>query len=436
MVSETAVDLVPSEALEGRQVVRRELHDQSSEDLFDGIATVVEADHGDVDVTGQLTELRTGLSSEGRLLLAFRDVDEVPPQWVRVASELGFVVLYALRLTATPPATALLVLQPDENRISSYREGDETGILELFQRSFHHTRSVERWAWAYRDNPWSGHNISVARTADGKLAAHYAGYGMPFWYQGRTFTALQIGDTMTDPEFRGVGRGTTGLMARTVRHFFSRYRNTGFGFFYGFNTGPIQRFSRWFIGGMEVEPVHYRRRNGEALTSIRSRYRIRRVNAFDSRSRTQFDRFFSRAAPAYGYLVRRDGEYVDWRYLRCPDVDYQLYAAYRWGRLVGWSVFRSGSECLVWGDALFAPRHHSAASDILAQVQNDNPTYADQGIEAWFPARPSWWHEQLRALGFEDLPNPSKLGFMILPDAETEAPLEHLYYSMGDGDLF
>jgi hypothetical protein len=434
LVYEDAADLVPPKALEERQVSRHALQERLPEEVFDGILAVGDADRD--DVSDQLSALRLGLSPTGRLLLVFREVSEVPPRWVRVASEVGYVVVHALQLEASPPATALLVLQPDENRVRRYREGDEKGILDLFQRSFHYARTVERWAWAYRDNPWARHAISVAQAADGRLATHYAGYGMPFWYQGRTFTALQIGDTMTDPDFRGVGRGTTGLLARTVRYFFSRHRNAGFGFFYGFNTGPIQRFSRWFIGGMEVEPVHYRRRDGERLTSTRSRYRVRRVDTLDGGARKQFDRFFARVAPAYGYLVLRDAEYVDWRYLRCPDVDYQLYAAYRWGRLVGWSVFRAGSECLVWGDALFAPRHHSAARAILARAQSDNPTYAEQGTEAWFPARPSWWHEQLRTLGFADRPNPSKLGFMILPDAETEAPLEQLYYSMGDGDLF
>ena len=108
----------------------------------------------------------------------------------------------------------------------------------------------------------------------------------------------------------------------------------------------------------------------------------------------------------------------------------------RWGRLVGWGVFKRGDTTMVWGDALFDPKHKRAASALLDTAWRSFENTGPSGTEAWFPDRPLWWHQQLEALDFEARPNPSKLGFMILPDVETEAPLKGLYYSMGDGDLF
>ncbi len=396
----------------------------------------------DAALSTALEVLRTALQPEGRLLVLFEGLESPPARWVRIVSELGFVVLHQGSGRAEGQEVALLVLRRDPHHIRSYRPGDEDEILDLFRRCFHHQRTPQRWAWSYRDNPWANLAISLAEAEpddprdDGNsdppaLATHYAGYGMPFWHHGRTFVALQIGDTMTDPEYRGVGRGTRSLLARTVRHFFARFLGRGFGFYYGFNTGPIQRFCRWFIGGMEVEPVSYRWR-GPGGPSPVAGYRIRRVHRVGRR----YDRFFARVAPHYGYLVLRDARYLDWRYLRCPDTDYHLYSVERWGRLIGWGVFKRGDNTVVWGDALFEPRHRRAAATLLQRAWEDLRHDGPEGTEAWFPQRPDWWHEELLTLGFESRPNPSKLGFMILPDAETEAPLDELYYSMGDGDLF
>ncbi|MEM7355652.1 MAG: hypothetical protein AAF657_32860, partial [Acidobacteriota bacterium] len=173
-------------------------------------------------------------------------------------------------------------------------------------------------------------------------------------------------------------------------------------------------------------------------------YRIRRVESVGP----SWDRFFRRVAPSYGFLVRRDAEYVDWRYLQCPDKQcpddqdldqrFVLLAAYRWRRLVGWSVFSRRQDRLVWGDALFDPRHARAAQAVLASALVQPELEGAEQIAGWFPEQPVWWHEELLRLGFVDRPEPEGLGMVALPDTEPEAfaDLARLYYTMGDGDLF
>ena len=380
-----------------------------------------------------LGDLRDRLCPSGRLSVLFPDTTEAPSLWVRYTSEVGFTITHSstLPLAARRVAT-LFVGQRNPFSILGYQKGDETDIAELFKKSFFVERTVQRWAWAYRDNPWTNLHLSLARSADGLAAAHYSGYGMPFWYRGRVFLSLHIGDTMTAEEFRKEGRGTRSLLARTVRHFFSVRRGTGLGFYYGFNTGAIQRFCRWFIGGMEVEPVHFRWRDATVREPKTNRYKISRI----FQTNAGFDRLFARVAPSIGYLVRRDSEYVNWRYLQCPDTEYQLFVAQRWGRYVGWAVFRRRDQKLLFGDALVDPKHLDAADSLLRAALDANQSESLEGVEAWFPTTPTWWNEKLLQLGFESRRHPDRLGFMILPDAEVEAPLTELYYSMGDGDLF
>jgi len=403
----------------------------------------------DSSVRESVAAVRARLADQGRLILlgSFPPGNDAPGdaaaavrRLVRELSEAGFVILRE----SGPGALAgdgqgtLLVARRDPFVVRPFREGDEEAILELFAASFHVERSLDHWCWKYRDNPWGALKISLAFAAGGELAAHYSGYPVPFWHEGKIHLGLQMGDTMTGAEFRNVGRGAHSLLGRTVRHFFAIHRNGPFGFFFGFNTGPIQRFCRWFIGGSRAELVRYRVRRLDPQSPPEWRsaagYRIRRVEKVDS----AWDRFFRRVAPHYRFLVRRDAQYVAWRYLQCPDRHHVVVAASRRGRLVGWSVFRRREDRLVWGDALFDPRHARATEPILAAAVGSPELAGASSIEAWFPDRPEWWDRELSGLGFETRPEPNKLGLMVLPDTEEQTParLGYLYYTMGDGDLF
>lgn len=339
----------------------------------------------------------------------------------------------------SPAAAAARQAARDGYVVRPYEAGDQPEISRLFAESFPHAHRAEaHWRWKYHENPWGGPYVSLAVSPEGELAAHYAGYPTPFWCHGREFLGLQMGDTMTSPAHRHVGRGTSSLLARSVAHFFDCHRNGHLGFFYGFNTGAIQRFCRWFIGGFQAEAVGYRVRELDPAPAWSGRgYRVERVETFtDKEGGTVFDRLFRRIADRYGFLVKRDARYLDWRYLRCPDTDYVVFSAHRFGRLVGWSVFRRHDDRLLWGDAFFHPRHTRAAEPILARALETPGLAGARSVAGWFTDRPAFWTTELDRLGFESRPEPEKLALMILPDGVQEPPLGELYYTMGDGDLF
>jgi SAM-dependent methyltransferase len=387
-----------------------------------------------------LQAARRLLREKGRLLIAGPAPGRTEQETVIALSEAGFVVL-----KADLPA-AVYLARKESFFVREYREGDEKQILPMFRRSFHVDRSLARWAWEYRENPYGALRISEAFTEEGLLAAHYAGYPVRFHdetgNEARTLPALQVGDTMTEPAFRHVGRGPTSLLGRTVRHYYARFCGPQVAFNYGFNTGNIQRFSMSFVGARRLEdlPFHVldleRRRPAppRPLLSRLAGWRIERITHFDAR----FDELFRRVSPAYRLLVERDARYLEWRYARCPDAGYFLYAVFRRGRLAGWSVFRAKGERLIWGDALFDPRHPAAVRRLLAGVLAAPEHAQAKRVEAWITSRPGWWRQRVVELGFESRPEPDGLGFVFVPfghDPEEDFRA-HLYYTMGDSDLF
>lgn len=386
-----------------------------------------------------LDGLRRLLVDKGRLLI----VPRTPRQELTVAlSEAGFVIV---------KAEPVVHARKEPFFVREYREGDEEQILPLFQRSFFVSRSPARFRWEYEENPYGNRRISEAFAEDGRLVAHYAGYPVRFSSnvrggrgERRLYPALQVGDTMTEPSVRQVGRGPTSLLGRTVRYYYARFCEGQVAFNYGVNTGNIQRFSTSFVGARYLEPLPYHVRDAREPVAVPrpwlarlAGYRVERFSHFDER----WDELFGRVRGAYRLLVERDARYLEWRYARCPDAEYALWAVFRRSRLVGWSVFRQRGERgerLAWGDALFDPRYPSAVPLLLRHVLAAPEHRSAELVETWLTSRPAWWSERVRALGFESRPEPQDLGFVFVPfefDPEEDFRAA-LYYTMGDSDLF
>lgn len=332
----------------------------------------------------------------------------------------------------------LVVFRPTTFAVRSYEAGDEDDILRMFKPSFHAERSEAHWRWKFVDQPFGDRAVTIARSANGELAAHYAGYAVPFEQfetrrRSRSLVGLQIGDTMTLPKFRTVGRGPTSLLGRAARHFYAANCEDKVAFNFGFNTGNIQKFSRRFVRAELVENVGYWvRPDGLPPESTRS-YQVRRAGELDR----SWDRFFRRVGFAYGLLVRRDARWLRWRYLECPDTPpFVILAARRWGRLVGWCVFRRHGDTMRWCDALIDPKHVESAWSLLRAAFQLPEMEGVTSVEAWFPPRPEWWRRELVALGFERTEQPDDLAVMTVPFKEASPSLlRDWYYTMGDGDL-
>lgn len=318
---------------------------------------------------------------------------------------------------------------------------DVPAILDLFARCFPHAaRSTDHFRWKYEQDPFGAGHISLTFDEAGTLAGHYAGYAVPLQWDNHLLSVHQIGDTMTRPSVRHLGRGPSSVLGRTALDFYQRFCEQKVAFNYGFNVANIQRFSLRFLRSDRVAPVAWRARdlsrNPVPKLSRWARnakgYRLELLR----QSGSELDEFFDRVRPAYGVLVRRDARYLQWRYFDCPDTTYVVIAIRRWRRLVGWSVFRVRGRSLVWGDALFDPEVPAAVSVMLRHVV---PGYPVDRVEGWFPRHPQWFSAVLDDLGFMTGPEPQDLSLMCVPFEAADAVAmmrDRLYYTMGDSDLF
>jgi len=290
--------------------------------------------------------------------------------------------------------------------VRAFQAGDEQQILDLFNRCFPHApRTLEHFRWKYQRNPFGNERISLAFDADGRLVGHYAGY--PLRLTGGE-TVHHIGDTMTDPSVRHVGRGPTSILARVAQHFYETFCEGQVAFNFGFNTANIQKLSVRYFRATRVAPVDYRVWPHPPKIARWQRWARGYQIEIVREPADEFDAFDP------GFRVRRDAQYLRWRYLDCPDAPYLFLALRRWRTLAGWAVLRVLGARLLWVDGL-------GETDILLRQAADG-----RQIECW-----DGNHR------FEPRPEPQDLGVMCVPFAMADAParMAGFRYTMGDSDL-
>lgn len=333
----------------------------------------------------------------------------------------------------------------DEIRVRAYREGDEHRILPLFEGVFYQPRSLEHWAWKYRDHPLGGLRIAVATAPDGDLAAHFAAYPVRF----RSTTpdladcdSMQAGDTMTHPAYRRKGLGRSGLLSRLAHYYYDRFCIGRVPFIYGFNTGTIRTLGERYLGYEYLPPLEVASVPAAGLRrSLVRRVSDRLAGWTVGRLTTagpEHDRFFEAAAPAYGFLVQRDAAWLRWRYLECPDAVHHLFEVRRRGELAGWAAFRRDGDTLRWGDAMFRRDRLEAVAVLLSSVLHTLGRTTER-VSGWLAPHPPWWREHVLGLGFTLAPEPNGLAPVFKRFDSTltvEVIGRSLYLTEGDSDLF
>jgi GNAT superfamily N-acetyltransferase len=246
--------------------------------------------------------------------------------------------------------------------IDRYRPEDRRQVDALYRRVFGPDAAEAnrlRWDWQYRRNPHmppDGPLIWLAREGT-TIIGQYATMPVKLSIAGREIDASWGTDVMVAPERQRQGLGD--VLFRTWE------RSTGAALGLGLSEASHRLFQK--MNWPDVGPV-------PCLVKPLSRRALRRpnwpvaVNRFISyvtlpwvrlvaRTRPlhgeiqmirQFDegftRLWERVGPRFGFAVRRDAPYLNWKYIQAPHVRYCVAALMRDGEVAGYAVYRHARE--------------------------------------------------------------------------------------------
>lgn len=281
-------------------------------------------------------------------------------------------------MTSSPDATSY-VIRP-------YRVGDETGLVELFQRAYGRPITVEHWRWKLKGQASAVENVWLAVSGD-KPVFQYAGIPTRFQLGQSPANIMVSVDTMTAPEFR-----RRGLLTRVAGHVYAGWRESGISFViglpneqWGSRTGalgwrrlfPLQ----WLVRPLRPEAIIADKLKFPALkyatapawlwNRVLSR-RVRRDPAIQIEplryANDAFDVIWENCKSDWMFSTVRDREWVNWRFLTSPARAYELMIAWRAGKPVGYSahtLVESEQRTVAYLVDLFAARTDHATRDTL-----------------------------------------------------------------------
>ena len=221
-------------------------------------------------------------------------------------------------------------------------------------------QSLKRWEWQYLENPSVGESGPAIWVAvDGEIVlGQLATMEFPMWWGQQEVRASVAMDYMVRESARGRGVGMAlaeawlknvdvglGLGLTPSSHALFKKSMT--------DVGPVSSYlkvldvrkyvcRRWgvFLGTLATPFVKLALGLAPAPVAGMSDIEVRAVSHFSK----EYDDLWVRVRGSYAAIVKRDSNYLNWRYIRCPFHSYCVHEARVKRVLAGYAVTRTQGE--------------------------------------------------------------------------------------------
>ncbi len=243
-----------------------------------------------------------------------------------------------------------------ESNIDDLSEGLSKQYLSMQGR----TRDTSYWRWCYLDNP-IGKSSSIVAVRNGRVVGKFGNVYLKMRVQGKVAVARLMEGLAVDPDERS-WRCYAGLVEKS--HMEQSNEDISFGFalstpdtarlslqtgvvslgraplYSGFISVPrllagmpiMRMFS---LLGWVVQPFLGLKTNAARTVNLD----IHPIDTFDQ----SFDRLWHNMEQRRTLSLVKDAEFLNWRYVKCPDRNYSRLAAYEARELKGFIVLRTTS---------------------------------------------------------------------------------------------
>ncbi|MEZ5977103.1 MAG: GNAT family N-acetyltransferase [Planctomycetota bacterium] len=311
-----------------------------------------------------------------------------------------------------------------ETRACSSADREEQA--RLFNACFKKGANAKELAWRYDDGPHGASLSFVTRDREGRAVSGYACNPRVVRTFGEHAALVgETGDVMTHPDARGKG-----LFSELDRACMRAAGEAGWAAVFGLpnrrsapiftgklgwhQVGTIRPHTFLFDGGARARRL--RSREGRlagfsapfaARSCARRRGALERAGGgFDTREVERFPAEVAELDAAlskrFAFMVRRDADYLDWRFARNPSGLHRALVARRGAAFAGYVVVqlpREGEDVGFLVDVLAEdPAAHAALlSAGLERLEREGAVAAQAtAIDG------SWWQDRLREAGFLD----------------------------------
>lgn len=314
-------------------------------------------------------------------------------------------------------------------KVKDYAIGDEKHILDLFEIVFKRKMSEKYWIWRFRKNPAGKHMIKLMWDGD-ILAGHYAVSPVKLIVDGQEMlTALSM-TTMTHPEY-----GRRGIFGTLASELYSWIANDlGVKAVWGFpnnnsHYGFIKKLAWKNIGIAHEISIKPNRLDPYSPNNCKISHDFT----------DEHIRLLEKDLASKKTYVKKNAEYLSWRYIDNPSQNYTIFDYRTSGILNGFLVAKQ-----------YKLNSTEAIVNILEVGGCDNfnmfgsmLSFACNHFESTIKFCTMWMslfdekYLQLEKMGFTPSGNNTYVGYRPFSEGlDTMGYLNNWYYTFGDSDVY
>lgn len=218
--------------------------------------------------------------------------------------------------------------------VELYSDSDFNELLNFYEIIFPGYMSPELWAWKNKFNP-SGKYLTFLMKVKNNIIAAYSISPKIFSIKGQNYSCVQSMDTMTKSEYQG--RGISTYLANLTYDYANKI--LGKSFVYGFpNTNSYYLFKEklnWKSFGkvnLYIKDV----KNKEIEYNMNKDYVIKEIDIFNNK----INDLWNKCKNLYPIIIRKDMQYLNWRFNQHPYIEYQKFLVFNNNNLVSYFILK------------------------------------------------------------------------------------------------
>jgi GNAT superfamily N-acetyltransferase len=321
-----------------------------------------------------------------------------------------------------------------------YQSGDEHQIIALYKQVTDREMGLDFWKWRYITNPFGKGIIKLMFEQD-KLIGHIGGH--PVDIQSKDVPATRVFhqmNTMTHPAYQ-----RQGIWGHLTVELHKKCKQLGIKLVYGFPnklTYPADMKRGWKgFGKMSILSKDLQAESSHLPFSegIHETCQIERFG-------TDIDLLWHKVKGEYNVIVPRTREFLNWRYVQCPAVNYAKYVCRDSnGEALGYiilKIYSTGTETIGHIVDIFSANDNEIVKGLIRGAYNYFIGKGVSDISCWM--QDNYFYADM--LKEEGLVRKEIAGFYpyfgvkaLGPADPLVSSLEHIenwYLTMGDSDVF
>lgn len=331
-------------------------------------------------------------------------------------------------------------------RLAPYCPGDEVEILKLFKQVFGVERTRERWNWEYAENRAGQYHIMLAKNPEGEVIGHVSGIPVFAKYNDRQYIFEQLVDFMVRSDHRGRQKGDYLFIQLAYKYMDEFAREDAESVLYGIPNEVAFRSST-LSGNFPYQPldpiIYFTKsiRERKAFSPADINVTFQPIDEFGYEAQE----IWSQHKDNYPITIIKDQNYLNWRYCKCPDIQYFKLLIHLDNRPIGYLVMKDSfdgekhnfpNEKLgVVVDWIVSRKYEILYEQIMACCERWASDKHIDRILILFPKH-SREYQFLRKMGYEEFVSRYKFGAKSFNEKINLKKLnKNWFYTLGDFDI-